>query len=152
MLTEKLLHIALVLCSIYSIYTIVRSFVYPRLLDKLTKEVERNPSWLVDKLRSEYYGFNDIDIIISNCPICSVPRFRVSKSGKLELYVPEDYSVWTRDKIAQIALIGKIHIRHGISVGADKPVYWLSILCYMLDGGDINVSEITWEEKRQENS
>lgn len=151
MLIERLLYITLTLCSMYTIYTIVKTFVYPRVLDLFTKEIERNPSWLTDKLRSEYYGFNDIDIIISHCPICNVPRFRVGKNDNLELFVPEDYSVWTRDRIAQIALMGKIHIRYGISVGASKPVYWLAILCYMLDGGDINVSGISWE-KRQENS
>lgn len=156
MTLRDILMIALNLCALYVLYTIVKTFIYPKLLDALTTEVERNPSWLSEKLRSEYYGYSDIDFITCECPLCHVPRFRVTKDERLELLVPNDFTVWDRERIGKIALIGKIRIKYGLTV-PDKPIYWLSILCYLLDGGDINVSETKWEEnkdseKRQENS
>ncbi|MBR2493767.1 MAG: hypothetical protein IKB64_09975 [Paludibacteraceae bacterium] len=155
---KSLCYVVLNLCSLYCVYTLVKIFVYPKILDLFTTEIERNPSWLAEKLRSEYYGYNDIDFILCECSLCRTPRFRVLKnSDRLELLIPNDFTIWDRDKIAKIALMGKIKIKHGLLV-QDKPVYWLSIFCYLLDGGDINVSETKWEEKddnsekRQENS
>lgn len=146
MLLENLFYIALNLCSLYVIYKITVMFICPKIIDLCTKEVDRNPKGLVEGLRSDYYGFHDIDIVMCECPIYHVPRFREGKHGRLELFVPNNFSIWTRDRIANIALAGKIGIKYGIIVN-DKPTYWLSILCYMLDGGDINVSETKWEKK-----
>lgn len=158
MAMRTLCYIGLNLCSLYIIYKIVVHFIYPKIIDFTTKETERNPQWLTGYLRSNYYGFEDIDFIVCECPVCHVPRFRVPKdANRLELFVPDDFSNWDREKVAKIALMGKIKIRHGLDTSMDKPLYWLSILCYMLEGGDINISETSWgenrdSEKRQENS
>ena len=158
MTLRDLCYVGLNLCSLYAVYWVIKHFIYPKLIDFTNKELERNPQWLTGYLRSNYYGFEDIDFIICECPICNVPRFRVPKDlNRLELFVPNDFSNWDRDKIARVALLGKIKIKHGVDASFDKPIYWLSILCYMLEGGDINVSETRCEKKeevenRQENS
>ena len=51
------------------------------------------------------------------------------------------------DKIAALALRGKINIFYGLMT-PDKPAYWLAILLYMLDGGDIKQEAISWEDKK----
>ena len=156
---KDICYIGLNLCSLYLVFWVCKHIIYPKIIDYTTTEIERNPNWLMSHLRSNYYGFDDIDIILCECPICHVPRFRVPKdSDRLELFVPNDLTTWSRDKIAKIALLGKIRIRYGITAPADKAIFWFSILCYLLDGGDINISEVKWEEKdnnsekRQENS
>lgn len=146
---KDLCYLGLSLCSIYALYNIVKVYIFPKLLDLLTTVKETNPDWLANRLRSQYYGFNDIDFIICECPIWNIPRFRMDKNTKrLQLLIPDDVSVWNREKIAKIALIGKIRIRYEINPSTDKPIEWLSILCYMLDGGDINISETKWVENK----
>ena len=66
---------------------------------------------------------------------------------RLELLIPEDTSMNDIDKIAALALRGKINIFYGLMT-PDKPAYWLAILLYMLDGGDIKQEAISWEDKK----
>ena len=125
----------------------------PILIKRTTKEIEKNPNWITPKLREKYYGFSDIDIITAESSVGALPRFRLKEKKnkddkeRLELLIPEDTSVNDIDEVAKLALQGKLYIYHNISM-PDKPAYWLSILCYMLDGGDIQ--QIEKEEKRQE--
>lgn len=127
--------------------------IFPKIVEKTTKEVEKNPKWITPKLRTTYYGFSNIDIITANSSIGALPRFRLSpKKNKkdetrLELLIPEDTSMNDIDKIAALALRGKINIFYGLMT-PDKPAYWLAILLYMLDGGDIKQEAISWEDKK----
>ena len=109
--------------------------IFPWLVDKTTKDIEINPKWITSKV--EYYGFSDIDFIIVNSLEGTLPRFRMSKDKKrFQLLLSEDTTTNDVDAILQLALAGKIRIKHGIWF-PDKPIYWLSILCHMLDGGDV---------------
>ena len=54
------------------------------------------------------------------------------------------------DNVAKLLLIGKISVKVSPQVGMlyiNKPTYWLSILNYMLDGGEVNQSAVSWKEK-----
>lgn len=127
--------------------------IFPKIVEKTTKEVEKNPKWITPKLRTTYYGFSNIDIITANSSVGALPRFRLApKKNKkeetiLELLIPEDTSVNDIDKIAALALRGKIYIFYGLMT-PDKPAHWLAILLYMLDGGDIKQEAISWEDKK----
>lgn len=118
----------------------------PILIQKTTKEIEKNPKWITPKLKEKYYGFSDIDIITAESSMGALPRFRLKEKKnkddeeRLELLIPEDTSVNDIDEVAKLALQGKLYIYYNISA-PDKPAYWLSILCYMLDGGDIQQIE-----------
>ena len=118
--------------------------ILPILIEKATKEIEKNPEWIVSRLNERYYGFSDIDIITVEGPIDTLPRFRLSKKkkdeGKLELLISNNTSIDEIDEIAKLALHGKIYICYNITT-PNKPAYWLSILLYLLDGGDIEIKE-----------
>lgn len=127
--------------------------IHPFIIRKNTQEIERNPKWITPKLREKYYGFSNIDIITARSSIGGVPRFRINynrkrKDYRLEFLIPEDTSVNEIDDIAAIALSAKLRIFYGLSI-TDKSAQWLSILMYMLDGGDINMSAVSFEEKRK---
>lgn len=132
----------------YTILYIIKFIIVPKIIDKTTKEINRNPKWITNELHSKYYGFSDIDFIIAHSRFGGLPRFRVSRQDftRLELFISEDTSTRDIQEIGRIALVGKIKIKHGVFF-PDKPLHWLSILCFMLDGGDVTIKEI---EKRQE--
>lgn len=122
-------------------------YLFPLLIDKKTKDLEINPKWIVPKLKENYYGFHDIDIIIVDSPLGELPRFRLSKDKKkFQLLLPEDISTNDTEMVAQIALAGKLYLLYG-EWYPDKPAYWLSILLYLLDGGDIRIDATKWENK-----
>ena len=127
--------------------------IRPFLIKKTTKELEKNPKWLMSELRSQYYGLDDIDVILTeNKRFLILPRIRLTKDKKrLELLIPADM-ITTKDidNVAKLLLISKISIKVSPQVGilyANKPTYWLSILDYMLDGGEVNQSAVSWKEK-----
>ena len=113
--------------------------IFPKIAEKRVKEIEKNPKWLTPKLKKEYYGFDDIDIILAESSYPILPFFRVSKENRFELLIPNDTTTREIDTVAKFALAGKIKVKYNL-LYLDKSVYWLSILCYMLDGGDICVS------------
>lgn len=112
----------------------------------------KNPKWITPKLRQNYYGFSNIDIITARSTIGALPRFRLNSKEKdkerLELLISEDTPVNDIDKVATLALQGKLHVYYNLYF-PDKPAYWLSILLYMLDGGDIKSESIVWESKNK---
>lgn len=114
--------------------------VIPKIIKGTTKTVEKNPTWLTSKLRSTYYGFSNIDILIVKSALGDLPRFNFIKNKneepKLELLLAEDTSVDEIELIAQLALRGKILLQYGLVTPNDKSTEWLSTLLYMLDGGD----------------
>ena len=127
--------------------------IRPFLIKKTTKELEKNPKWLISELRSQYYGLDDIDIILTeNNKFLISPRIKLAKDKKhLKLLIPANMVTTNNiDDVAKLLLISKISIKISPRVGmlyANKPTYWLSILNYMLDGGSINQSAVSWKEK-----
>ena len=150
---EDLIILLFVLFLIIFLTKLWKLIIFPKMIEKTTKEVEKNPKWITPKLRTTYYGFSNIDIITANSSIGALPRFRFApkknkkEETRLELLIPEDTSVNDIDKIAALALRGKINIFYGLMT-PDKPAYWLAILLYMLDGGDIKQEAISWEDKK----
>lgn len=150
---EDLIILLFVLFLIIFLTKLWKLIIFPKIIEKTTKEVEKNPKWITPKLRTTYYGFSNIDIITANSSIGALPRFRLApkknknEETRLELLIPEDTSVNDIDKIAALALLGKINIFYGF-MAPNKPAYWLSILLYMLDGGDIKQETISWEDKK----
>jgi len=138
-------NILVIIFGILFLYACYRTFdrhVFPILVERKTKILEKNPKWIAPKLKQDYYGFYDIDIIVVEDPFDCVPRYRVSKEDdtRLELLISEDVTTNDVDHIAQIALAGKIKIKYGLWF-PDKPTYWLSVLCFMLDGGNIQLKD-----------
>ena len=147
-ISTDLAYIILFIIAGYALSRLYRYIIFPKIIEKTTTEIDKNPKWVTRELHSKYYGFADIDIITAENSLSALPRFRVSKEDKtrLELLIPDDTPVRDIEKIGQIALVGKIKIKYGLFV-PDKPLPWLSILCFMLEGGEINIKDI---EKRQE--
>ena len=146
----------IILFVIWLILMCIRFYLYfikPTLIKKTTKEIERNPKWLISELRSQYYGLDDIDIILTeNNKFLISPRIKLAKDKKhLKLLIPANMVTTNNiDDVAKLLLISKISIKISPRVGmlyANKPTYWLSILNYMLDGGSINQSAVSWKEK-----
>lgn len=126
-------------------YYIFTKHLLPFFIESQTKIIETNPKWIINKLHSKYYGFHDLDIILFENPIDDSPRFRYDKKeNKLDFMISNDTSVADLDEIARLALLGKIKIKYGLWFDG-PPAYWLSIMCYMLDGGDIKIEEFDWK-------
>ena len=145
--------LACILLSCLVVYIIIKlfnnfviSFVVSFVVKRKTTVIEKNPKWITSRIQEKYYGFNDIDFILAECPLGGLPKFNISKDKeRIELWIPNDILIRDLESLAKIALLGKIKIRYGVYF-PEKPIYWLSILCYMLDGGDIKQESVTWEE------
>lgn len=151
---EEIYAILIIIVMFYISSRIFKYFIFPKLLEMDTKELEKNPKWIMGDVRSKYYGFQDIDIIVAETNLFSaLPRFRVAKNDRFELLVPSDVSTKDVNEVLKLAMIGKINVKYGLMF-TDKPLHWLCILCYMLDGGDIKEAATSWEsdKTRQENS
>lgn len=148
MLSEDICTILAIILGIFLGSYSYKHIVKPWLMEKCTTDIEKNPKWITDKLRSNYYGFHDVDIILANCTFGFLPRFRLSKKGdRLQLLVPEDTPTRDVEALGRAILAAKIKIKYGLWF-PDKPIHWLSILCYMLDGGDIKEASTKWEDKK----
>lgn len=109
-------------------------FIYPRIVKNNFVEIERNPKWIMSELN--YYGFDDIDIIVSENKFYSLPYFKLGKDNRIELWIPSDISSKDALEVGRLALAGKITIKYGLEF-PNKPIDWLSTLCYMLDGNNV---------------
>lgn len=147
-ISTDLAYTLLFLIGMYAFYWIFSRVMLPKLIEKNTKEIDRNPKWITNELHSKYYGFDDIDFITAENTFGALPRFRVPKGDntRLEMLVPNDISTRDVEHIGRMALVGKIKIKYGLFF-PDKPLHWLSILLFMLEGGEVTVKDI---EKRQE--
>lgn len=147
-ISTDLAYILLFLIVGFALSRLYKFVIFPKIIEKTTKEFDKNPKWIINELHSKYYGFHDIDIITAENSIGALPRFRVAKKDKtrLEVLIPNDISTRDIEQMGQIALVGKIKIKYGLFF-PDKPIHWLSILCFMLDGGEINVKEIEKDKK-----
>lgn len=143
---QDVLITAMIVSCLWIIWHIFTRKMFPWIVEKITVVIEKNPKWLTDKLRKEYYGFSNIDFIIVNSPLGMTPRFRMSKkTNNLELLIPEDTTTDDVEIIGKIALLGKIKATYDLWY-PDKPLYWLSILLYMLEGKDIKEEATSWKE------
>ena len=149
---ESMLATIIVIIIGYILMKIWKYIIFPFVVKKTTHEIEKNPKWITPKLRQNYYGFSNIDIITARSTIGALPRFRLNSKERdkerLELLISEDTPVNDIDKVATLALQGKLHVYYNLYL-PDKPAYWLSILLYMLDGGDIKPESIVWESKNK---
>ena len=146
MIDSELACILLSCLVIYIIIKLFNNFVVSFVVKRKTTVIEKNPKWITSRIQEKYYGFNDIDFILAECPLGGLPKFNMSKDKeRIELWIPNDILIRDLESLAKIALLGKIKIRYGVYF-PEKPIYWLSILCYMLDGGDIKQESVTWEE------
>lgn len=154
---ENVIAIIIVICILFILAKVWKYILFPIIIKKTTYEIEKNPKWITPKLKQNYYGFSDIDIITAKSTIGALPRFRLNKKEqneeRLEVLIPEDTLVNDIDKVAAIALQGKLFVYYNLYF-PDKPAYWLSALIYMLEGGDIRPENIVLENKnkRQETS
>lgn len=145
---KEVIALLFVIFIVYIATRVFKLFVRPVILDMDTKEIERNPKWIVDKVKGVYYGFHDIDFILAESNIfSSLPRFKISKTDRYELWLPSDISIKDVDEIVRLALVGKIQVKYGL-IFRDKSLNWLSILCYMLDGGDIREDKVAFENTK----
>lgn len=146
MINSELACILLSCLIAYILIRIFNDFVVSFVVKRKTKVLEKNPKWITSRIQEKYYGFNDIDFILAECPLGGLPKFNISKDKeRIELWISNDTPIRDLESLAKIALLGKIKIRYGVYF-PEKPIYWLSILCYMLDGGDIRQESVTWEE------
>ena len=145
---KEVIALLFVIFIVYIAIHVFKLFIRPVILDMDTKEIERNPKWIVDKVKGVYYGFHDIDFILAESNIfSSLPRFKISKTDRYELWLPSDISIKDVDEIVRLALVGKIQVKYGL-IFRDKSLNWLSILCYMLDGGDIREDKVAFENTK----
>lgn len=137
--------ILLMLIIFYGIWKLFNEVIFPKIVFHNMTEIERNPKWITSQLTE--YGFDDIDFILCESKYAMLPHFRLSDSRpyKFELWISTDTTTKEVEELGRAALIGKITAKYGLFY-SDKPLYWLSALCYMLDGGDIKVKDATWEE------
>ena len=134
-----------VICGLSLAWDIFNKIIFPKLVYHGMKEIDRNPKWITSKL--QYYGFSDIDIVLCESKWGMLPRFRAGKENRLELWIDNDTSTKDVDDIGHLALCVKLKAKYGLWF-PDKPTYWLSILLYMLDGGNIEMRE----QEKQETS
>lgn len=149
---ESMLATIIIIIIGYILMKIWKYIIFPFIVKKTTHEIEKNPRWITPKLKQNYYGFSNIDIITARSTIGMLPRFRLNSKEKgkerLELLIPEDTPVNDIDKVATLALQGKLHVYYNLHF-PDKPAYWLSILLYLLEGGDIKPESIVWGSKNK---
>lgn len=139
--------IAFIIIMFYISSRIFKIFIFPKLIELDTKEIERNPKWIMNLDAAKTYGFHDIDIVLAETNLfITLPRFRLGKNNRFELWIPNDTLTRDAEDVLRLALVGKIQVKYGLFF-PDKPLHWLSILCYMLDGGDINEAATKFEEK-----
>lgn len=147
-------NIAIIILSFIISYVgwwLSNNVIIPKIIKCGMKEKDRNPKWITSQL--QYYGFNDVDIVLCESKWGRLPYFRLGKNNRLELWIDCDTPTKDIEEIGRLILISKIKSKYNLSF-PDKPIYWLSVLCYMLDGGDIRMSAVSWEEsdKKQETS
>ena len=112
-ISKDLACVLLVILIGYALNRLYRLVIFPKIIDKTTKEFDKNPKWITDELRSKYYGFHDIDFITAENAIGALPRFRVAKDDKtrLEMLVSNDTLTREVEQIGQVALVGKLKIK-----------------------------------------
>lgn len=135
----------------YMLYRIWKYHIFPKIVDIKTKEVEVNPKWIMKELHTKYYGFYDIDFITTEGVFADRPRFRSNRKDdtRLQFLIPNDTSIRDLEELGRLALIGKLKIKYGVFY-PDKPIMWLSIVCFLLDGHDINLKSVSFDKAKED--
>ena len=143
--------ILLILVSFTAGCLLFKQFVFPKLVEKWTVVTEKNPKWITSKIMNTYYGFSDVDfLLVSKNPFGSLPSFRISKDkSRLEFLIPEDTPIDAVEELAHTVLVSKLKVKYNIWL-PEKPTFQLSIILYLLDGGDIKVENVGWEDKNKQ--
>ena len=55
----ELLAILLGIMFVYACYRTFDRHIFPMLVERKTKNIEKNPKWITPKLQKEYYGFKE---------------------------------------------------------------------------------------------
>lgn len=140
---EGVYYFITIIIIFYASWEIFNRVIFPKMVTKGMKELDRNPKWITSQL--QYYGFHDIDIILCKSKWGMLPRFRVGKNDRLELWIDNDTSTKDVEEIGRLALLGKLKVKYGVWY-EDKPIHWLSVLCYMLDGGNVTTENVEWKQ------
>lgn len=149
---HDLIIIISVILGIFILAKLFSRVIVPWIISKRTKYIEKNPNWLTSKIKNVYYGFYDIDFIIVENPFKSSMELRVSENKKrLELLLSNELTTNDTEEIARVALAGKIKLKYNLWF-PDKPIYWLSILCFMLDGGSIKEEDASFNKIDNKNA
>lgn len=122
------------------------------IIKKNMKNFIKNPKWLIDYLRKNHYGFNDIDMYLAkDDTIKYLPYMMLDKNKSLKLFLPSAITTNDIEEIGKLALIGKLQINYNVGFNyADKSLQWLAILCYLLDGNDYGIVENSrWKVKNK---
>ena len=144
MISADLIILISVIIGIGALWNMFDKIIFPWIINIRTSDIDLNPKWIISEAK-HYYGFSDIDFVIVESPLGMTPRFRISKNKKrLQLLIDNDTTTNDINDILHVALVGKLKLNYGLWF-PDKPLYWLSILCYMLDGGDIKEESTSWE-------
>lgn len=149
MTKEYIIAICIMMLGVIVSHDIFKFKIFPWLINKKTKDIEENPKWIISKTK-DHYGFSDIDFIVVESPLGTTPRFRVSKDKtRLQLLIDDSIGTKDVDTLMRAALAAKIKINYGLWF-PEKSVNWLSILLYMLDGGDIKQEATSWKDATKE--
>ena len=137
MISTRIILVAIItMMSLYLLWSLCRQILYPIIIRLGLREVSRNPIWVNNEIRT-YYGFEDIDIVLCESLWGGLPHLRTSKDKtKLELWIPNDTPMDDINYYGRLALASKLKINYGLWF-PEKSLPWLSIVCYMLDGGDV---------------
>lgn len=139
MTIRLLIHSIAILGFIWILWDIFYHRIFPIIIRKGMKELERNPKWITSRLN--YYGFSDVDIVICESKWGMLPRFRIGKNDKLELWIDSNTLTTDIEEIGKIALLAKLKVRHNLWY-PEKSILWLSTLLFLLEGGNVRIEEI----------
>lgn len=132
--------IALLIIVIFIIeWKIFNKTLAPILIQKGLTEIARNPKWITSRLHEEYYGFDDVDIILCESKWGVLPYFHINHK-RIEVWVSNNTSIDEVEALGHLILCSRLKVEYGLWY-TGKPLYWLSLLLYMLDGGDMKVEE-----------
>lgn len=143
---KDIIYFAFIILICYASWDLFNKVIFPKIVVRETKEIEKNPKWITSKLQ-HYYGLKDVNIILCESKWNALPRFRIN-DGKFELLIDNDITTNEVEDIGRLALAGKMHLKYGIWID-DKPLELMSVLCYMLDGGRVTIENYEWNNENK---
>ena len=137
--------------KVADVLSITFSYILQKRKLKKLNIIEKNPKWIVSDLKTRGYGLDDVDVFVTENTDSSLHTFDYNASqSKLTAYVPKSFSSQDIEVLAKEILVTKIYIKTKNNYD-DKPIHWLFILYYLLEGNDISPNSINWNilQKRQ---
>lgn len=137
----KILLIFILTVLAYNIYTNIRTPIRRKINTLGMKEVYKNPKWLMSELKS-YYGFDDVNIIFYKCKNNKADVHVFVYDALFEIWLDDDvFTTKDIDKIGRIVLFGKLKTLYHTNIADNLSLQLLSILCFILDGGHVTMSD-----------